>query len=99
MLDELDNGIDKNINNLEKTRGKMVKLMEETSKCCLITTIIVELAALILMLIFLWKYYQIYSITDLIFIIKFYSFLNDKLFFKYFKQLNINKFDKFLRFY
>ena len=48
-------GIDKNIKGMEKGRAKIAKLMKETSNCCLIITIILELALMILMLIYLWK--------------------------------------------
>ena len=50
----MDNGIDKNITGMEKARGKMAKLMNETSNCCLMMTIVVETAGLVLMLVFLW---------------------------------------------
>ena len=48
-------GIDKNIKGMEKARGKMAKLMTETSNCCLIITIILEVAMMIIMLIYLWN--------------------------------------------
>ena len=46
-------GTDKNIKGMEKGRAKMAKLMKEISNCCLIITIIFELAMMILMLIYL----------------------------------------------
>ena len=46
-------GIDKNIKEMEKGTAKMAKLMKETSNCCLIITIILELAMMILMLVYL----------------------------------------------
>ena len=40
--------------NMVKTKTKMMKLLDKSSNCCLITTVIIEVAAIVCILI-LWK--------------------------------------------
>jgi len=38
-----------------KTKRKMMKLLDKSSNCCLISTIVVEIAGIVCLLIFLWS--------------------------------------------
>jgi hypothetical protein len=49
----MGHGIDKNVKGIEKARGKMVRLMKETSNCCLILSIVIETALMVLILVYL----------------------------------------------
>jgi len=51
MLNVLDDGIDKNTKQMAKTHNKMTKLIQESSNCCLITTIALEIASLVMIIV------------------------------------------------
>lgn len=53
MIEEMDKGMDKNMKVMEKVRGKMTKIMVETSNCCLIILIVIETLVMTAMLIYL----------------------------------------------
>lgn len=52
-LQELDHGIDKNTLNMLKTTDKMKKLIQESSTCGIITTIFLEIAIIVLIILYL----------------------------------------------
>eukprot|EP01016_Furgasonia_blochmanni_P047280 TRINITY_DN6933_c0_g1_i11.p1 TRINITY_DN6933_c0_g1~~TRINITY_DN6933_c0_g1_i11.p1 ORF type:complete len:266 (-),score=36.60 TRINITY_DN6933_c0_g1_i11:227-1024(-) len=50
LLDDLDDGVSRNINKMEKTQGKLQDFMQKSSNCCLYSIILGELLLLVFLI-------------------------------------------------